>query len=114
MVDVKIEGNRVKLTGYKVKNNWLIPEYEIVTTEETMPMLDEYGKPMFDGNGELIIFSKFSKVSRVLLRSEDKKEVVRYADEITGTKKVSVEKQSRSGKRVRKENTEKQEIAEES
>ena len=49
-----------------------MPEWEIVSTEETMPMFDEMNRPLLNDAGELIVFSKFTKVSRVVLRPEEK------------------------------------------
>ena len=72
MVDIKIVNNRVVLEGYKVKNIPMIAEYEVVTTEETMPMFDEANRPLLNDAGDLIVFSKFSKVSRVSLKPEEK------------------------------------------
>jgi len=110
MVDVKIVGNRVVLEGHRIKNLPMLAEYEVVTTEETLPWLDEYNKPLLNDNGEPIVYSKFSKVSRVLLKPQ---EVNNNANEVRSTKKMDVEKQTRYGKKVGKGNTEK-EIAEES
>lgn len=72
MVDIKIEGNRVKLDNYKLKNIWLVPEWEIITTEDTRPILDVNGVPILNDSGEPIILSSFQKVSRVLLKPEEK------------------------------------------
>ena len=72
MVEVKIVNNRVVLEGYRIKNTPMISEYEVVTTEETMPMFDEMNRPLLNDAGDLIVFSKFSKVSRVSLKPEEK------------------------------------------
>ena len=72
MTDIKIVGNRVVLEGHRIKNLPMLAEYEVVTTEETLPWLDEYNKPLLNENGEPIVYSKFSKVSRVLLKPEQK------------------------------------------
>ncbi len=113
MVEVKIVNNRVVLEGHRIKNIPMLAEYEVVCTEETMPMLDEYNKPIFNDNGEPIVFSKFSKVSRVLLKPDEKKEVIRYANEVGGTEKIPMEKQSRGSKRVREKDTKRQKATQE-
>jgi hypothetical protein len=110
MTDIKIVGNRVVLEGHRIKNLPMLAEYEVVTTEETLPWLDEYNKPLLNDNGEPIVYSKFSKVSRVLLKPQ---EVNNNAIQKSTAEKVDVRKQTRNGKKMGKGNTEK-EIAEES
>ena len=72
MVDIKMQGNRVVLENYRIKSIPLMPEWEIVSTEETMPMFDEMNRPLLNDAGDLIVFSKFTKLSRVVLRPEEK------------------------------------------
>lgn len=111
MVDVKIVGNRVILEGHSIKNIPMLAEYEVVTTEETLPWLDEFNKPIFNDSGEPIVYSKYSKVSRVLLKPQ---EVSNNANEVRVAKKVDVEKQTRDGKKMGKRNSKEQEATEES
>jgi len=72
MVDMIADGNRVKLENYQIKKSLFLAEYEVITTEETQPIFDTNGMPMFDNENNPIIVSKFTKVSRVSLKPEIK------------------------------------------
>jgi len=105
LVDVKIEGNRARLENYKIKNVWLVPEWEIVTTEETYPLMDEFGNP----TGQII--SKFNKVSRVLLKPQ---EVNGNAFQKPTAEEVHVFAAPRNSKKMGKRNFKEKETSEES
>jgi len=66
-ITMKIDGNRVKLEGAKIKEVKLVPHWQIKTIEETVPM--------YNNNGEVInVASKFTKESTVTFYPDIEKE----------------------------------------
>ena len=93
MVDMIADGNRVKLENYQIKKLLFLAEYEVITTEETQPIFDTNGMPMFDNENNPIIVSKFTKVSRVSLKPEIK-EIRAREEKNNGIQKPKVKKSS--------------------